>query len=42
MDNEFGFDSFEAYDVEELIDGMGGDFDDESLTLPEDELFEGH
>jgi len=40
MDNEFGFDAYDDYDVDELIDGMGSDFDDDALTLPEDELFE--
>ena len=38
MDNDFALDA--EYDFDQLIDGMGVDYDDDSLTLPEDSLFE--
>lgn len=38
MDNDFGLDA--EYDVDMLIDGLGSDYDEDSLTLPDDSLFE--
>lgn len=38
MDHELGFDS--EFDVDTLIGDIDVDFDDESLTLPEDGLFD--
>ena len=38
MDYEFGYE--EQIDVDSIVGGYDVDYDDEALTLPEDELFE--
>lgn len=38
MDTDFATDS--PYDVDQMLDSMGSEFDDDALTLPDDGMFD--